>query len=320
MPNTEIIFPRENPRFDFSCFSNIIDTAIKIGTATTYTSNCAIALYVAPSSKNRPPTDINTTIDHNSAVTIFFEAIVKIALNINSDDNRINLSKYIAKEWRTEIILQGLLSYEQNSIAASYYYPELKANWPTTYNLKNQCFYGQEEENDLYHTSLTNGNYFLDLIEPNETQMGNLSVSNIGRRQMVTTSDSVNCLFKPEPHDYYFINSAALDYFEQRDRIHNDGGTWITVSPELWEKCFFVGSTKVDAYNLIRSQMTAGTNYQNTISISSIPVLYLDPNIRISVEDSSTNTYGDYIINSFSIDFSGTPSMTTNATKAIVQY
>ena len=54
--------------------------------------------------------------------------------------------------------------------------------------------------------------------------MGNLSVSNIGRRQMVTTSDSVNCLFKPEPHDYYFINSAALDYFEQRDRIHNEGG------------------------------------------------------------------------------------------------
>ena len=66
--------------------------------------------------------------------------------------------------------------------------------------------------------------------------------------------------------------------------------------------------------------MTSGTNYQNTISISSIPVLYLDPNIRISVEDSSTNTYGDYIINSFSINFSGMPSMTTNATKAIVQY
>ena len=66
--------------------------------------------------------------------------------------------------------------------------------------------------------------------------------------------------------------------------------------------------------------MTQGTNYQNTITISSIPVLYLDPNIRISVEDSSTNTYGDYIINSFSIDFSGTPNMSTNATKAIVQY
>lgn len=240
--------------------------------------------------------------------------------DITSGDNRTDLSTYIAQEWRTEIILQGLLSYEQNSIDSSYYYPELKAMWPTTYNLKNQCFYGQEEENDLYHTSLTMGNYFLDLIDPNETAMGALSIKNIGRRQDILNNQKINCLFAPEPHEYYFLNSSAIDYFEQRNRLIEEGATFITVSPDLWDTYFSIGTTAVSAYDVIKNRFTSGTNYQNTISVSSLPVLYLEPNIRVSIEDSTTNTYGDYIINNFSIDFSGTPSMSSNCTKATKRY
>lgn len=240
--------------------------------------------------------------------------------NVNSTDSRLNLSRYTAKEWRTEIILQGLLSYEQNSIEASYYYPELKALWPTTYNFKDQCFYGQEEDSMLYHTSLTSGNYFLDLVDPNDTQMGDLSVRNIGRRQNITSNKSINCLFAPEPHEYYFLNASAIDYFEQRNKLIEEGLTFITISPQLWDQYFKVGYTKVSAYDAIRSDFTTYTNYKNTISISSLPVLYLEPNIRVNVDDDTTDTHGHYIIDSFNINFSGTPSMSTSCTRAVKKY
>ena len=60
-----------------------------------------------------------------------------------------------------------------------YYFEELKAFWPQTYNLVEQCFFGQEyyysdddENAHRYDKVLAQGNYFLDFLDSRDTTFG----------------------------------------------------------------------------------------------------------------------------------------------------
>lgn len=61
------------------------------------------------------------------------------------------LNSYKAKDWRTEIILQGLTS-EKTGTKKSEYYPELLANWPVIYNLKTQSYYSSTNLTDDFYS------------------------------------------------------------------------------------------------------------------------------------------------------------------------
>jgi hypothetical protein len=50
--------------------------------------------------------------------------------------------------------------------------------------------------------------------------------------------------------------------------------------------------------------------------MTAIPVYYLEPNVRISVNDKTTNTYGDFMVQNITIplNVTGTMSITANQT------
>ena len=66
------------------------------------------------------------------------------------------------------------------------------------------------------------------------------------------------------------------------------------------------------AYEQIKYQLYAHTNYATTINLTIIPNLYLEPNSRISINDESTNTHGNYIVQTITIPLepTGTSSIT----------
>jgi hypothetical protein len=53
-----------------------------------------------------------------------------------------------------------------------------------------------------------------------------------------------------------------------------------------------------------------------TVTVTSIPVYYLEPNTRIYIHDDSTGIDGDYIISKLTIPLSYNGTMSINATKA----
>jgi len=53
-----------------------------------------------------------------------------------------------------------------------------------------------------------------------------------------------------------------------------------------------------------------------TISITTLPIYYLEPNTRITVEDDPAGIYGDYIIQSISLPLDISSTMNINAYKA----
>ena len=76
------------------------------------------------------------------------------------------------------------------------------------------------------------------------------------------------------------------------------------------------GSTN-DAYTRARELLYTHTQWGNAISIAGIPIYYLEPNHRITVNDNVSGIHGDYLINSISLplDISGT--MTLSCSKVL---
>lgn len=78
------------------------------------------------------------------------------------------------------------------------------------------------------------------------------------------------------------------------------------VSADIWS-CF----------DRIRELLYEHVTLNDSITISCLPIYWLEPNRKIEVEDDKTRIYGEYMIKSFSIPLTHNGLMTLQATKAL---
>lgn len=253
---------------------------------------------------------------------------------------------YTTKDWRTELYLQGMLAknngtdagfyYEslvydytkaqeddswignvynqvkKSKIDTDFYFEELDAFWPTIYDLENQKFYAESEDKTLLTSALTDGNYFLDFIEPNTSDLGQFAVSNIGRRTDVVVNEDINCLFQPDIPDIVFLNIDDDDFIEKRQECQLKGQPFTQVRGDTYW-AFATGGYKNGAFDQIKYELYLHTNYQKVVSMTSLPVFYLEPNSRITINDKTTNTYGSFMITNLSIPLGAGSVMASTA-------
>lgn len=259
---------------------------------------------------------------------------------------------YTTKDWRTELYLQGLLAknlgtdagqyyakiqesfganlgesfiddiyrqQQQNKIDVDYYFEELDAFWPQIYNLETQRFYGEEEDKAAYTSSLADGNYYLDFIDPYTSGLGEFSIANIGRRTLAIQNDDVNCIFQPEVPDIVFLNTDDDDIETQRDECDRKGQPYSQVKSNIYE-ALITGGFKNGAFDQIKYQLYLHTNYQKTLSLSALPVLYLEPNSRVEINDATTNAQGDFMAQSISIPLGAGNSMSVTLNQCLERF
>lgn len=260
---------------------------------------------------------------------------------------------YQVKDWRTELYLQGLLAknngtdagmYYQNlenyniysqdegtwqkeiyvssnreRIDTDFYYEELDAFWPQIYDLSRQQFLGFDSEQSLWASSLTDGNYYLDFIDPQTSGLGQFSVSNIGRRTDAISSQDVNCLFAPNIPDIIFLNLDSNDIESERAECMTNGQPFTQVRGELFY-AFAIGGYKNTAFDQLKYELYLHTNYQQTLSLTARPAFYLEPNVRTTINDATTNTYGDYVIQNISIPLGAGNNMSVSASQCVERF
>ena len=213
-------------------------------------------------------------------------------------------------DWRSELYLQGVNASKYGN-DSNYYYAELENEWPKLYNLKanqkDNYYEGDWREETLNNpTSL---DFFLDFIDSNAA-ISAFNVSAIGRRTKVVVDDKINCLFEPEIPDYILIDNAAEDREDLINECGNKGQSFITLNSDLYTS-LIQGGTYNSAFNLIQDLLYQHTGYNESITLQTLPLYFLEPNIRITVRDEVTGIYGDYVLNSFSmpLDIGGTMSL-----------
>lgn len=220
----------------------------------------------------------------------------------------IGLKDITTKDWRTELYLSGSVS-DPLAIDSNYYYTELKNEWPKLYDVENGKFF---DEVLKYPSDI---DFYLDFIDTS-TNISEISISNIGRRTKVVNDDKINCVFEPEIPDLVLLNQGVENIAELRQECENKGQDYIQLSQNLFS--MITGGGKFNsAYNMVRELLYQYTSYNESITISAIPIFYLEPNTRITVRDVISGIYGDYMINNISLPLDISSTMTLSCTRAL---
>lgn len=214
-------------------------------------------------------------------------------------------------DWRTELYFLGLEN-SNKTFAKNYYAAELNAEWPKIYNVKkikkeprfdidNNISYPWYEGGYRDEIKPSQYEFFLDFIEGNQGGNINLSqfnVNNIGRRTVVGKDNSANCVFASEVPNVLMINAntATINSYDKP----LDGYEIINVDEEIYNK-LTLGGSEISAFEKIKELLISHTHYNEAITLTTIPIYYLEPNTRIHIEDTELGIYGDYMINTISL-------------------
>ena len=216
-------------------------------------------------------------------------------------------------DWRTELYLSGAQA-EGFSLDTNNYYTELNNEWPKMYDMENGEFYEEYEKDP---SSL---DYFLDFID-SSAAIGELSISNIGKRSKIVVDEDINCIFEREIPNLVMIDASqdSAIVTEQREEAQRKGQDYIQVTGAIYN-LLATGGTQNSAFERVKELIYQYTSYNESITLQCLPIYYLDVNQRITVNDSKSNIYGDYMINSISIPLNISSMMTISATRALERF
>ena len=218
------------------------------------------------------------------------------------------LTSVTSTDFRTELYLSGINS-EPFGLESNYYFTELKNEWPKIYDIQNQQFFKETL------TQSSDIDFFLDFIDTSSA-ISEFSVQNIGRRTAVLVDDSINCIFEPSSPDLILLESGSDDLNDQREECRKRKQEWVQVDSTIYSMLSNGGSLR-SAYDEIKKQLYQYTSYNQQVSLTTIPIYYLEPNTRITIRDAASGIFGDYIIKTISLPLDINGTMSLSCTKAL---
>lgn len=213
-------------------------------------------------------------------------------------------------DWRQELYYQGIEN-QTNGAEAPYYFTQLLNEWPKLFNLETQQFYESVKKDP------SGLDFWLDMID-DDAAVGEYSVPNIGRRSVVVSEDKINCVFEQDVPDLVFINinQTAEQIQAEKQECDRTGQDWIQVDDSLYS-LLSMGGTQNSCYERICDMMYQYINMNESVSLTTIPIYYLEPNTRITVRDDAAGVNGDFIISSISVPLDVESTMTLSCYQAL---
>ena len=260
--------------------------------------------------------------DTSTGIIYYWDADLKQYVEVNSETT--DFVKVQTTDWRSELYLQGVQA-EPLGIESNYYYTELITEWPKIYNLQKDFYINDEGETiytggfyDEFLKTPSDMDYYLDFIDSN-TAISQFNVNNIGRRTQVINKNDINCIFEPDIPDFIIIELGQPDTDEKRAECESKGQKYIQVTTGIFN-LLALGGQSNSAFNEIKTMLHEYTSYNESVTIQTIPIYNLEPNIRIGIRDVESNIYGDYMISNISIPLDVSSTMSISAIRALERF
>lgn len=216
------------------------------------------------------------------------------------------------KDWRTQLLMEGAAA-QALGLTPNPYYIELKNEWPKIYDVRGMVFRPQTLEKPYQI------DYFLDFIDAGNSAINQFSIENIGRRSyIVDNGKNTNCVFENSIPNIFLINNGKTEE-EKKEQIEictNKFQKYYLIPSQIYDN-LDMGGLYSSAYEDVRQLLHQFTSYNETISLQTVPLYFLQPNTRISVYNPDSNIYGDYMIDSMSFALDNEGLLTINASKAL---
>lgn len=243
-------------------------------------------------------------------------------------------------DWRAQLVLDyitekaTITSMEPEAktyVIGTYwesYAKELEAQWPKIYDFATNKYKLQNGDSTSDAQAWLNAlPYYFDALDYTDisesltahTKLKDISIETIGSREKVITNKELNVMFSQLFEDViYVVAGHGADTKAQRIlALQHKGDTPLVQIPKNLGECVALGSTVYSLYDCVRSNLHELTSYNETISVTMVPVFYLEPNKIASFKDDDSKIDGSYVINSFSIPLAANGTMTLNCSKAI---
>lgn len=216
-------------------------------------------------------------------------------------------------DWRETVYLQIKDATDEEGL--NFYKKEFDAEWRNLYNPENSDWYNENTQtywNPNVENNPTVLNYFIDFID-DSGPYGKWSINKIGRRTLAKEDkDCVAVLNKRIP-DYIFVTSL-----EEQTRLIAEGypNTFLVESSFL-ENYLSVSPNRKTCLDAIREMLYTNLSLNESISVTALPIYWLEPNRIIEVEDIKTRIYGQYEINSISIPLTHNGTMNLSCSRVL---
>lgn len=248
------------------------------------------------------------------------QAYTYVQVALDSTD----LKNITTTDWRTQLYFQGMAAEPYGS-DSNYYYAELLNEWPKIYEIK------PDEQKDgkwvnesgfrsqfIKDPSLME--YYLDFIDTT-SKVNRFSVSNIGRRTQVwNEGKDANCIFQAWIPDIILLpldNSIQTsDIFKLREECEKKGQNYYQMTPSLYDN-LMIGGFKNSCYQIIKQSIQNYLNYNDSVSIQTIPLYFLQPNNCIRIKDEQSGIQGNYLISSLSFSLGHDGTLNISAFKVL---
>ncbi len=260
------------------------------------------------------------------------------------------LTHFQVSDYRMELFLSGAEN-EYRGFKYNDYYTELKSEWPKLFNILPQpqktsvqnvlsipipTFYNDVTQN------MSNIDYYLDLLSSSDFT-SKYGINSIGKRTKIINDNKINCIFEPNCASVILldkqpvvntkstIQDQALQKIKQKqekEKIKQVFSTWnkknllspltalIEVDHQVYQNLVNGGASR-SAYDEIRTALYQYISYNEQVSLTTLPIYYLEPNSLIRINNAQTNIHGNYMIKTISLPLDVNGTMSITCSKAI---
>lgn len=151
---------------------------------------------------------------------------------------------------------------------------------------------------------------FIDATQRPELQ--EYSVEIIGRRSKSVNDTNVKAIYVRDTPTVLFLNPSEEPVIGQEHLAYAK----INIVPPI-SNYFRISAQGKSAKEALDTMLYESTYFQESITVSSIPIYYLEPNVRISVHDDVSGIAGEYLVQSFTIPLQHDGMMSITANRAV---
>lgn len=168
-------------------------------------------------------------------------------------------------------------------------------------------------------------NFWIDFLD-SDTELASFSVKSVGDRTKVINEDKAGAIFYKEIPGLilYDLNESTrdddgeitVDTSKLRSQITENSGYVFVYLPKGFSQYLTISYRGTSVKDKIDELLYQFSYCIENVSITSIPIYYLQPNTRIYVQDKNTGVEGEYIVSKITIPLTYNGTMSISAFKA----
>lgn len=162
--------------------------------------------------------------------------------------------------------------------------------------------------------------FWIDFLD-DQGDISRYSVKNIGQRQKVVNQDKVRAIKYIDTEKIVFISPTEEDLFKdgstkQTFAATHSGYKYVQLGSGAYNS-MSLSSQGIDAYTVIENMLYNYAQCAESVSLSCIPLYFLEPNTRIQIYNPDTDINGIYNLSKITIPLGHAGTMSLNLTKAL---